>query len=141
MKKYFLFLLFIVLFGNSGYAQRFRAGFTAGLVASDIDGADTRDNDNDFHKVGFTAGGLVNSKVGNKSTFQLELNFIQKGSTQPPDSNNNGYYKIAFSYIEIPVLIKRKIYFTIRKKPVNKIDLETGLSIGRMITRTIIGSS
>jgi hypothetical protein len=63
----------------------------------------------------------------------LELTFIQKGAQQKPDSNNMGYYKIALNYVEIPLILKRQIYFTKRGKPVNRFDLGFGASIGRMV--------
>lgn len=140
-KSISVYLFFLVLFFGELKAQRFNAGFSVGLCATHINGADTRDGDNDFHKVGFTAGGLVNTPITKKSTFQFEINFIQKGSTQPPDSNNNGYYKIALAYVEVPLIIKRRINFTIRKKPVSKVDLEAGVSFGRMISRSVVGST
>ncbi len=134
-------VLSLALTTNKLQAQKFRGGLSGGLVVSDIDGADTRDNDNDFHKLGFTAGGLVNAQISKKAIVQFEINYIQKGSMQPPDSLNNGYYKIALGYVEIPVLIKRQIYFNYKKKLVNKIDLEAGASYGRMIHRTVIGNT
>ena len=40
---FFILMMCMVL---SCMSQRFRAGLSVGLVATDIDGADTRDNDN-----------------------------------------------------------------------------------------------
>ncbi len=139
--KSFFVITFFLLFFNKGFSQRFFGGFTAGLVVSDIDGADTRDPDNDFHKVGFTAGALMNTQLTKKSVFQFELNYIQKGSLQPPDSLNNGYFKIALGYVEIPLIIKRQIYFNWKQKRVNKIDIEAGLSYGRMVHNTVISGT
>jgi hypothetical protein len=141
MKNKFYYLFLIVFIYQTNFAQQFRAGFSGGLVATDIDGADSRDGDNDFHKLGFTLGGIVNTPINKKNTFQFEINFIQKGSMQPPDSNNMGYYKIALSYIEVPVLIKRRIYFTIRKKPVSKFDLEYGFSAGKLLQHSATGNN
>lgn len=139
-KNYFILSLLVFLF-NSALAQKFNAGFSLGLCATDISGAGTRDGDSDFHKIGFTAGGLINTPINKKNVFQFEINFIQKGSSQPPDSNNNGYYKIALAYVEVPLLVKRHVTFTLKKKPVNKVDLEAGASIGRMISRTVVGNT
>ena len=140
VKTNLLLILFLVAF-TSGYSQRFFGGLSAGLVVSDIDGADTRDPDNDFHKVGFTVGGLMNTQLTKKTVFQFEINYTQKGSLQPPDSLNNGYFKIALGYIEIPLLIKRQIYFNWKQKRVNKVDIEAGLSYGRMVHNTVIGGT
>ena len=138
--RHILLTITTLLVVNS-YAQRFNAGFSGGLVVSDIDGADTRDTDNDFHKLGFTAGGIVNTQLTKKSLLQFEINYIQKGSMQPPDSLNNGYFKIALAYVEIPILVRRQIYFNWKGKKINKIDLEAGASYGRMIQRKVVGNT
>lgn len=138
--KVFFLALVSLLFTEVIKAQQFRAGFTAGLVATGINGMPTRDGRH-FHKLGFTAGGLVSSQISEKSVFQLELNYIQKGALQRPDSLNRGYYKIALAYVEIPIIVKRQIYFTVKKKPVNKVDLGIGVSVGRMVQSTVVDSS
>lgn len=130
----------IILLTISIHAQKFNAGFSGGLVVSDIDGADTRDTDNDFHKLGFTVGGIVNTQLTKKTLLQFEINYIQKGSMQPPDSLNNGYFKIALGYVEIPLLVRRQIYFNWKGKKINKIDLEAGVSYGKMVQRKVIGN-
>lgn len=140
-KKVFLSVIILLYFFSSCYCQKFNAGFSVGLTVSDIDGADTRDPDNDFHKIGFTAGGLVNTQLTKKSIFQFEINYVQKGSLQPPDSLNNGYFKIALGYVEIPLLIKRQIYFNWKQKRINKLDVEFGLSYGRMVYNNVIGGT
>ncbi len=138
--RYFLIITLFFCF-TTYYSQKFNAGFSAGLTVSDIDGADTRDPDNDFHKVGFTAGALVNTQLTKKSILQFEINYIQKGSLQPPDSLNNGYFKIALGYVEIPILIKRQIYFNWKQKRINKLDIEFGLSYGRMVYNEVVGGT
>ena len=130
-----------LLISELSFAQKFNAGFSAGLVASDIDGADTRDTDNDFHKLGFTVGGIVNTQLNKNNQFHFEINYIQKGSLQPPDSLNNGYFKIALGYIEIPILLKHQIYFNWKQKRINKFDIEGGVSYGRMIHSKEIGNT
>ncbi len=137
----YIFICILFLVGGNTSAQTFKAGFGGGLVVSDIDGADTRDTDNDFHKIGFTIGGVVNTRIAKRTLLQFELNYISKGSLQPPDSLNNGYYKIALGYIEIPVLIRQQIYFNWKGKKINKIDLEAGVSYGKMVQRQVVGSS
>lgn len=139
-KTHILFILLLFILSKS-YSQKFFGGFTAGLVASDINGADTRDPDNDFHKVGFTVGGLMNTQLTKKSILQFEINYIQKGSLQPPDSLNNGYFKIALGYVEIPLIIKRQIYFNWKQKRVNKVDIEAGVSYGRMVSNNVVGGT
>lgn len=142
-KEIFLTVLFLyfLFFLNTAKAQRFKAGLSAGLTATDVAGADTRDGDNDFHKLGFTVGGIVNTRLNEKNVFQFEINYIQKGSMQPPDSLNNGYFKLAIDYMEVPMLLKHRIHFNIRKKPINGFDLEGGMSIGRMIRYTMVNET
>lgn len=137
---YWITACFLCLLAVEASAQKFRAGFSAGLVASDIAGAHTRIHQR-FHKVGFSAGLLGNVQIAKKTVFQLEINYIQKGSLQPPDSLNMGYYKIALHYVEIPVIFKRQVYINYKGKSVNKIDLEVGLSYGRLLKTTVIGST
>jgi hypothetical protein len=43
--------------------------------------------------------------------------------------------------VEIPLLFKRHIRFNFKKKPFTKIDLEGGVSYGKMVQRKVIGNS
>lgn len=131
-------MLFIL---NVSIAQRFRAGLTAGAVATDVAGAGTRDNFTHFNKLGFTAGGIVNTTLNEKNVFQLEINYVQKGSLQRPDSANNDYFKLSFNYVEIPLIFRRHLHFTLFKKPSTRFDLEGGVSVGRLIYSELIGNT
>ncbi|MGZ4088275.1 MAG: porin family protein [Bacteroidia bacterium] len=127
--------------GSVAYSQTFRAGFTAGLSASDINGAHTINRNRHFSKAGLIAGFLVNTQISKKSVFQMELNFIQKGSLQRPDSLGNGYYKIALSYVEVPLLFRRQLYFTKKGVPVNRFDIELGASVGRLVGYSVTNNA
>lgn len=131
----------LLLAGLCGHAQTFNAGIGAGLTVSEINGANTDPNRRGFHKLGVTAGGVANFRIARKTLFQFEINYIQKGSMQPPDSLNNGYYKINLGYIEIPLLLRQQIFFNWKGKKVNKADLEFGASYGKMFHRTVIGNT
>jgi hypothetical protein len=134
MKRIACLLSFtFLLFGISANAQTFRAGLTMGAVASDIHGMDTRDRDDDFNKLGYVIGGIVNTSLDKKNTFQMEMNYIKKGTMQKPDSMNNGYYKLALDYIEVPFLLRHRMHFNIAKKPIDRFDWELGASVGRMV--------
>lgn len=137
----FLLSATLLILCCSAWAQSFNAGIGGGLVVSDINGANIDRNRRDFHKLGVTVGGVANFRIAKKTLFQFEINYIQKGSMQPPDSLNNGYYKIALSYIEIPLLIRQQIYFNWKGKKINKVDLEFGASYGKMFQRTVIGNT
>ncbi len=123
-----------------GFSQepRFKAGLTGGLVASDIPGTDTRDNDVDYNKLGFTLGALVNTRVNDKTLVQLEINYIQKGTEQKPDSNNQGYFKLSLNYIEVPLLIRRRLHFSVFKRPSTNFDLEAGASYGKIFSMAYV---
>ena len=136
MKKFTeaaFFVLLLVVAGGIANAQRFRAGLTLGATATDIDGMDTRDQDNDFNKLGYTLGGIINTKLNEKNDLQVEINYIKKGTMQLPDSNNNGYYKLALDYIEVPFILRHHVKFNMGKMEVKKFDWELGLSVGRLV--------
>ncbi len=116
-------------------AQTFRAGFTTGLVATEVNGA-TRSGH--FHKAGVSLGLLVNTHINKKNIFQMELNYVQKGSFYRGDSLGNGRFRIALNYVEIPFLVRHKIHFLKRGKPVNRVDLEFGGSYGRMVSHRAV---
>lgn len=125
----------------SSVAQSFNAGIGGGLVVSEINGVNPDPSRRNFHKLGVAVGGVANFRIARKTLFQFEINYIQKGSMQPPDSLNNGYYKIALGYIEIPLLVRQQIFFNWKGKKINKVDLEFGASYGRMFQRTVIGNT
>lgn len=133
--------LTLCLLFHSSFSQSFNAGIGAGLTVSEINGANTDPNRRGFHKLGVTLGGVANFRIAKKTLFQFEINYIQKGSMQPPDSLNNGYYKIALGYIEIPVLIRQQIFFNWKGKRINKVDIELGASYGKMFQRTVYGNT
>jgi hypothetical protein len=132
LSRLFLFLLLFSFYGAT--AQRFRVGLTAGGNLNDIDGTDLTDNDNDFQKIGFTAGGFVNTKLGTKNILQLEINYTQKGGSQPPDStNNNNYYTLILNYVDVALTFRHRIHININKKPFNKFDIEGGVTVGKLV--------
>jgi hypothetical protein len=118
---------------NKENSSRFRAGIHIGFVASDIPGMDNKDGDSDFHKLGFSFGGIVNTRLNDHNTLQLEINYIQKGSASPPDSGNINSYKFALQYIEVPFLIKHKLHINIHRKPNDRLELHGGFSVGRLV--------
>ncbi len=128
-------LLVLILFAtNTSYAQRFKPGIIAGLTGTDINGADTEDGDNDFHKAGFTVGGLVNTRISAKNSIQFEILYTQKGTLQPADSANNyTFLKISLDYVEVPLVFKHNLKFNINKKPVERFYIEAGPSFGRLV--------
>ncbi|MBI4945368.1 MAG: PorT family protein [Bacteroidetes bacterium] len=139
MKKiiYSLFSAFTFIFTTHiTTAQTFRAGVTIGATGTDINGMDSRDGDNDFNKLGYQLGGIVNTSLDKKNMFQMEINYIKKGTMQKPDSLNNDYYKLALDYIEVPLMLRHRMHFNIGKTPIDRFDWEMGASVGRMVRHT-----
>lgn len=103
-------------------AQDFNGGILAGLAMTEISG----DRLSGPNKAGVYVGGYVNRYLTDRSSFQMELDFIQKGSRMNPDSANNYQsYLLRLSYIELPVHYKYDFH--------EKATLEAGLSYGVLI--------
>jgi len=108
---FILFLLTVVTFSSK--AQRFNGGAMLGGIVSQVDG----DTYNGYHKFGFLGGVYVDLQLSPHSSFQLELEYIQKGSRRNADSVTNGgtTYLLRLHYLEIPLLyqykFKRRFYF------------------------------
>jgi hypothetical protein len=113
--------LFLICF-QPAIAQHFHAGVIGGLATTQVAG----DQLSGFNKAGVIVGGFANAPLTDKSSFQMEIIFIQKGSRKPvePD-NNNEYYVLRLSYIEVPLLYKYQA--------TPKINVEIGPSFGVLI--------
>ncbi|HNW74682.1 MAG TPA: porin family protein [Bacteroidales bacterium] len=100
MKRWFVILF--LLFPLVSFSQKFNGGILAGGLVSQVDG-DTYEG---YHKFGFLAGGFVKLQVSPHSSFQLEMEYIQKGSRVHADSiTNTGITRITrLHYLEIPLL-------------------------------------
>lgn len=119
-------------------AQRFNAGVSAAVVASDVYGPDLVPdadswNDAGFHKAGIMLGGAVTSSLSKKNMVRLEINYIQKGTQQHADSTGKGYYKFSFNYAEVPLIFKYRLRFNSEIKIVNGFEIHAGVSAGRLI--------
>jgi opacity protein-like surface antigen len=137
MKRSIFFILLFTLFIIKAQAQGFHAGFMLGPAITDIDGADLTDNDNDFHKLGFSIGGLVDRQIGKHAFAQMELAFIQKGSSQPADLDSAGRYlfipyTINLNYLDISLLVKQGLGYS-KKSGFDKFGVEVGLTMGDLV--------
>jgi hypothetical protein len=100
MKKWLLiFLLWLPLVGLT---QKFNGGVLAGGLVSQVDG----DTWAGYHKFGFYGGAFVSLQISPRSSFQMEMEYIQKGSRQNADTvtNQGMTYLLRLHYLEIPVL-------------------------------------
>jgi len=103
MKKvqHILFPLFF-LWCVVGYAQVFNAGLKAGVAASQISG----DGYSGFNKAGIIVGGFARINLKDRSHFQFEITYTQKGSRRNPKTSegDNDFFLLRLDYIQIPLL-------------------------------------
>lgn len=98
--KLFFIVAIVLLSALTSGAQKFSAGLSAGIVASQVDG----DHLSGFNKVGIKAGGFVNRKITENFYLRMEIDFIQKGSRMPL-SKDGIFYLMRLNYIEVPVTV------------------------------------
>ncbi|HRW96026.1 MAG TPA: outer membrane beta-barrel protein [Bacteroidales bacterium] len=91
-------LFFLLVTPLVFFAQDFNGGLLFGIAGTEISG-DRLEGPN---KAGIYAGGFVNRYFTEKSSFQMELDFIQKGSRLNPDSTNGfSSYLLRVNYAEL----------------------------------------
>ena len=117
--KQLILSIFLISFAITGFSQRFNGGAVIGLATSQVAG----DSYSGFHKVGPAGGVFVNFQPTERSSFQMELMYIQKGSRKSADVVNEDYnsYLLRLNYIELPLLYQ--FHF-------NWFMLEAGPSVG-----------
>ena len=100
MNKYLIILIIFLPFFS--FTQQFNGGLLAGGLVSQVDG----DTWQGYHKFGFLAGGFVRLEISPASAFQMEMQYIQKGSRHNVDSSNfyDQPYLLRLHYLEIPLL-------------------------------------
>ena len=107
----------------SAIGQKFGGGLYLGIATSQVSGDDLAG----FNKPGFWGGGFTDFRFTPKSTIQLELSFIQKGSRMAPTvDNNNQYFLIGLNYVEMPLLYR---WYGIRN-----MSIEIGPQIGFLVS-------
>ena len=103
MNKRILFTVAIfVITMMTARTQSFNGGFLAGIGAAEISG-DRLEGPN---KPGIYAGAFVNRYFTERSSAQMELNFVQKGSRKNPDSLDYSTYLLRLNYVELFVNYK-----------------------------------
>ena len=103
MKKSIL-SIFLISFFIVGYAQKFDGGAIIGMAATQVAG----DRYSGFNKVGPIAGFFVNFQPAERSSFQFELYYVQKGSRKNANAVKEDYdsYLLRLNYVEMPLLYK-----------------------------------
>ena len=123
MKTKSLLLLLLLFVSITSYSQAFFGGVAAGAVTSQVDG----DDNNGFHKVGFTAGAFVGLELSEIFDLQFEIKYIQKGSKSSTDDPVS--FSIKLDYIEAPLVVSANLGFlSINNKKLDWIAFEAGLS-------------
>lgn len=122
-----LLLTLTIFFSINAYlhAQEFNGGFLAGVAAAEISG-DRLEGPN---KAGIYVGGFVNRYFTDRSSAQLELNFIQKGSRNNDSAAvyQNQDYILRLNYVELVLHYKWDFE--------KRFTLEGGLSLGYLINK------
>lgn len=105
------------------YGQKFDGGVMLGLVGSQVAG-DLRGG---YDKAGVNAGGWVSLDISPKSTLQMELAYVQKGSRENQDWERGieRTYIMRLGYVELPLLYRYAYN--------ERIGIETGLGMNFLI--------
>jgi len=102
MKSTKLLLLLVLLATHFGIsAQRFGGSLFIGMSASQLDG----DSFGGFDLPGVRMGAATSLKLGDRTTLQMEIGLVQKGSRELPSDTSNDY-KARLNMVEIPLLLE-----------------------------------
>ena len=82
------------------HAEGFEAGVRFGMCASQVDG----DHLVGFNKAGLLGGITLSRAISERSSLNMEMIFIQKGSVKPTNTDDNTYYRMRLAYVEVPFL-------------------------------------
>lgn len=124
MNRIWLYLLATFIFQPAIFpvsAQGFRLGLRGGITATQVDG----DQLQGFDKAGLLGGLTLTRQVSERTGLGMEMLFIQKGSRKPVDKEDNSFYLMRLTYIEVP--------FLVRWDAGKKIVLETGPAFGVLV--------
>lgn len=119
---YFI-VFFLFLFATSMQAQEFRGGVVAGIAGTQILG----DGYSGPNKAGINIGPYVNLALTDRASIQMQLEFMQKGSRENPDSTNNfDSYLSRLNYVQIPIMFQYRYN--------EKFGFEAGGSYGVLVS-------
>lgn len=107
MRPWSILLLVIVIAASAqseAQAQRFGGGAYVGLISSHVLETGVPAT---YNKVGFWGGAFTDFRFTPKSTMQLEISFVQKGTRQLGTlKNDNVDVGVNLNYLEVPVLYR-----------------------------------
>ena len=102
-------------------AQNFDAGLIGGFCTSQVSG----DNLSGYNKLGSRFGAYISYPINKKMSYQLEMQFLQKGSKKPYTENSPESYLFELNYIELPATLNYQV-----KKG---ISIESGLGTAFLV--------
>ena len=105
MQKLYILGLFAALsvFSSNVQSQEFRGGIVAGIAGTQVMG----DGLSGPNKAGICIGPYVNLALSDKTSIQMQLELMQKGSRQNPDSTNNFHsYLLRLNYVQVPLMFQ-----------------------------------
>ena len=103
MKTVFTSLCLLCLTMTS--AQNFDAGLLGGFSTSQVTG----DNLSGFDKLGARLGAFISYPINKKMNYQLEMQYLQKGSKKPYTENSPETYLFELNYIELPISLNYQV--------------------------------
>ena len=117
-------IMILIIISNATLSQTFDLGLVGGINTSQVSG----DGLGGYNKLGLRIGGFIKKELDHFNA-QIELLYINKGSRSNALINNDysyiDNYILKLNYVEIPIIIEKKIY--------KYIYAQSGLSIGRLI--------
>jgi hypothetical protein len=93
-----------MLWASVLWGQKFEGGLFGGMSTSQIMG----DNLSGYDLAGFNGGFFTYVDLTPKSSLQLEISFVQKGSQDPP-SDTSTFYKARLNYVVVPLLYRYRL--------------------------------
>lgn len=98
-------LSFFLLNNSAVFAQDgFKAGASFGVIASQVAG----DGYGGFDKAGLFGGLFVNTYTSEKVSWQMEINYAQKGARRNPKTSegDHEFFLMRLNYIDVPLMVK-----------------------------------
>jgi len=135
MKNIF-FAIILVLTGSSLSAQTFKAYLATGLNAGQIDG----DFEVGYNKVGLQGGVGIGVNLSKQWFVSTEFLYSRRGSKNSlfvSTQEANG--QITLDYIDLPIIVRIGDWYQEDDK-YNKVWLEGGISVGRLINADVQGA-
>lgn len=136
MKKTILLISFLFCL-HLGFSQTFKAYLATGLNASQIEG----DKDAGYNKVAVNTGIGVGFNLSQQWFLSTEFLYSRRGSRNAFISDmSEASGQIVLDYIDLPIIFRLGDWYQ-EKENYNKVWIEGGASVGRLINARIDGSN